>query len=960
MAKLSQSGRSLVLTTPLGPDVLAAEALEGREAISELFEFRLKLIAEKQQRVAFNRILGHPVTIQVTGGEGPSRVINGLVVRFRQLASDETFSHFEAVVAPKVWLLTQSRDCRIFQQKTVPDILKEVFDGYDVKFSLQGQYPAHNYCTQYEETDFDFASRLMEEEGIFYYFEHASDRHTLVIADESARGQKISSPSEIAFDAAAGGRRDQTRIHEFATTQEIRPAKVSLTDYSFQLADKILSAESSLTKNSSVGSTSHTLQANGATGLEWYHFPGDGAHRFDDVPPGGGDDASRLQGIYDDQKRIATLRMERFATEAIRVDGASNCPRLTPGRLFTLTSQGDGNGDYLIVAVEHSVRVGDYRSTPEGGRAYLNRFEARPAALPFRPALDTPRPRIAGPQTAVVVGSAQPSDYEISCDKYGRVKVQFFWDREGKKDLASSCWVRVSQGVAGPGFGAIQLPRIGHEVVVTFLEGDPDRPLIVGSVYNSANPPPYDLPANRAISGQRSRSKSSSSTKKTFSHMLIDDTSGSEKLHFHSENHFHQSAESSMVTLVGWGPKKSGEGGGPSGPFIATPERTGDEHPIFATPGPEPFAPTGSGSGGGWTAEPAQTEQVRGNQLETVWGLNNEFVFGGNGEAVLGYNYEGVLGLNFELVVPINAEVVLGSNSEAIIGTNLEMVYGYSATWCYGTEYTYVAEDLFEWVQGSYYEKVSGNNLVTLFGSQSNVIEFISDDAGYETFRQYYNQICALLEKPPQGSHGDHAMNQASTDLIKDSVKAFASKLSILQAQAAASPAPARYLAKIPAAQQALDAATAAATAMCNSAKEYTYGVINESGNTTITSLTDDGILTLLAKTVRIIADDVQIFGKDSVEKKVGAAVTSLGQPAEEVVEQQFQVIETLAKLYDKAKTIEKDAANAAFTANHAKMVGAVTKSAVAAGLTAAGIAIAAPVSTKYWGPSISEGPHGE
>ena len=485
MAVGARGDRPISITTPLGADVFLALGLSGREALSELFAFRLDLAAANDAQVPFESLLGQPVTVAIALSSGGNRFFGGIVRRFGQGARGARYTSYRAEVVPALWLLTRKQSSRIFQQMSVPDILKRVLAGLDVDVKLQGTYAPRNYCVQYRETDFDFASRLMEEEGIFYFFTHGADGHRLVVADSPQGHGDVPGASTVAFDPTGGGRRSaQDVIFQWEKDQELRSGLVTLRDTSFQLPGASLEAQAAILDSVAVGNVIHKLKVGINDKLENYDYPGSYAKHFDGIDPGGGEQPAELTKILADGVRIAGIRMEQEALPSLQVVGASTAPQLTSGHRFALQGHFNGDGLYVLTSVDHAARAAHASS---GELTYTNQFTCIPIGLPYRPPRKTPSPRVSGTQTAVVVG---PPGQEIFTDKYGRVKVQFFWDREGKKNQNSSCWIRVSQVGLG---GSTVIPRIGQEVVVTFEEGDPDRPLIVGSVAN-ARVPPTQLP----------------------------------------------------------------------------------------------------------------------------------------------------------------------------------------------------------------------------------------------------------------------------------------------------------------------------------------------------------------------------------------------------------------------------------------------------------------------------------
>ena len=384
--------------------------------------------------------------------------------------------NYRAEVVPWLWFLTRTSDCRIFQQKTAPEIIEQIFKdlGFsDFKAQLSGKHPKREYCVQYRETDFNFVSRLMEEEGIFYFFQHEKSKHTLVLADQ--KSAYVDCPEkQVDYPRDPGSRAIEDHLTAWEHRYEFRTGKWSQTDYNFEdhpARSAPLPAKLMMTNEST------TVDLPDAKKYEFYDFPGTYAKK-------------------DEGDGYTKLRMEEEEVEYDVVHASSNCRTFFSGGKFKVrdhvASSEKGKG-YVITSLQHSATEG-YESGDASDFKYHNNFTCIPDSVVFRPARTTPRPMIHGVQPAVVTG---PPGEEIYPDKYGRVKVQFFWDREGKRDDKSSCWVRVSQDYAGKAWGTVTIPRIGQEVLVSFLEGDPDRPIITGRVYNADQTPPYPLPSKK-------------------------------------------------------------------------------------------------------------------------------------------------------------------------------------------------------------------------------------------------------------------------------------------------------------------------------------------------------------------------------------------------------------------------------------------------------------------------------
>jgi len=534
-----QGTRPMTVSTPLGPDKLLLVGFEGTEQISGLFSFRLDLIAanSNSKDIKFDALLGQELTVSMRiQNESPQdteakvRYFRGICRRFEQGNRDLEFTSYRAEIVPPFWLTTRIAQCRIFQQMSVPDILKKVLTGLKVDYQLQGTFEKREYCVQYRETDFNFACRLMEEEGIFYFFKHTKDAHELVIANSAAANPDVPGVTKVQWNVVEGRERELRHVHEWVKRQEVRSGKFSLWDHSFQRPDENFESKKSTLGSVAVGKVTHKLQVAGNETFEIYDYPGGFAQRFDGIDKGGGEQAGELGKISPDGVRTVELRMQAETLAGLVIEGSSNCNQFTSGHKFTLEKHFDAEGRYILTSVHHVAHGGNkYRSGDDAQFVYSNSFTCIPDALPFRPQRTTPKPCVMGSQTAVVVG---PAGEEIFTDKYGRVKVQFPWDRASKADADSSCWLRVGTAWAGKQWGAIHIPRVGHEVIVQFLEGDPDAPIIIGSVYNAATMPPYTLPDEKTKSGIKSNSSIGSGG---FNEIRFEDKKGSEQVFLHAE-----------------------------------------------------------------------------------------------------------------------------------------------------------------------------------------------------------------------------------------------------------------------------------------------------------------------------------------------------------------------------------------------------------------------------------------
>lgn len=511
---LTQENKLLSIYTPLGKDVLLLAKLRGQEGLSEIFNFYIDLFSEKD-KIAFEDIIGQNVTITISLADGSYRYLNGLISRFSQEygvsmpGSGFRSSYYSATVVPWFWLLTRTSDSRIFQNLSVPDIVEQIFSekGFtDYKLNLSATYQPREYTVQYRETDYNFVSRLLEDEGICYFFSHEDGTHTMVLADSSGANEPC--PMQESANFRLSGEKHigyEDQIDSLKMVKEIQAGRYSLNDYNYEIPNNDLKV------------TSDTTHVFGPGEREMYDYPG-------------GYDKRNMGDS------LATLRMEEEEARIITLSGASDCRAFASGYRFKLhdSFQDDWNDkEYLLTRVSHEVDqsaqyfTGASAAGDEG--SYKNHFECIPHEVPFRPVRNTRKPVVDGVQTAVVVG---PSGEEIYTDDYGRVKVQFHWDREGTLDENSSCWLRVGQSMAGNGWGALFLPRVGHEVIVEFIEGDPDRPIVTGQVYHGINRPPYKLPDEKTKSTFKSNSSPDGGG---FNEIRFEDKKGEEQLFTHAE-----------------------------------------------------------------------------------------------------------------------------------------------------------------------------------------------------------------------------------------------------------------------------------------------------------------------------------------------------------------------------------------------------------------------------------------
>ncbi len=549
----TQDERKLSLTTPLGPDVLLFKGLTGEEGLSKLFEFEVLALAENKTKVAFDALLGQKVTVKMKMGldETPC-YLNGLCHRVRQGGRDDTFTSYRVGMVPDVWKLGKKAQSRIFQQKTVPEILKKVFAGFDVSWELTASYEPRDFCVQYRESDLNFACRLMEEEGIWFCFRHEDGSHTMVVGDSATVHPDVPGETKVKYEELEGGTRDEERVFAWEKTQEIRSGKVTLWDHHFELPHKHLEAEEPIIASATAGTVSHKLRVGGNDELELYDWPGEYAQRYDGVEPGGGAQPGEVQKVFQDNERTATLRMDEETFPGLVARGETNARHLRSGHRFNLEKHYNADGGWVVLeATYEALQTADYRSGNDR-ISFVSSFTCIPEGVRFRPPRTTAKPVIAGTQSAVVVG---PKGEEIFTDKYGRVKVQFHWDRDGKNDEKSSCWIRVAQPVAGRRWGGSFWPRVGQEVVVAFEEGDPDQPIVVGVVYNSDQLPPYlgDGPDGKHRNDNELMGVKSNTSLggKGFNEWRFDDTKGKEQVFVHAERNLDTRVKSASMESVG-------------------------------------------------------------------------------------------------------------------------------------------------------------------------------------------------------------------------------------------------------------------------------------------------------------------------------------------------------------------------------------------------------------------------
>jgi len=513
----TQQNREIEIITPLGADVLLLREVTVTEELGRLFSINVEM--GSTQDISFEKLLGQNVSIRLNLAQG-KRFFNGFVTSISQGVSEGRFARYYATIHPWLWFLTRTSDCRIFQNKTVPDIIKEILQEHgfsDIVNRLKGSYRTWDYCVQYRETDFNFISRLMEQEGIYYFFMHEPGKHTLYLADDMASHDKMADCYNISYyppDQAVI--REDECISGWNITKQLQTGTYCLNEYDFEHPKADLNVNSNVVRNHSKAD------------LEVYDYPGEYVKSSDG-------------------SHYAKIRIQELHSQYERMQGHGNVRGLMCGGLFKLNlfPRSDQNREYLVTSVTHRIRIDSFESTASSsGNQYSNSFSVIESNVPYRIARLTPKPFVQGPQTAVVVG---PSGEEIYTDKYGRVKVQFHWDRVGERNENSSCWIRVSNPWAGKGWGSVSIPRIGQEVIVDFLEGDPDQPIITGRVYNADQMPPYELPGSGMVSGMKSSTTPGGGG---YNEISTNDTKGKEKITIHGQYDMNTTVQHDQTNTV--------------------------------------------------------------------------------------------------------------------------------------------------------------------------------------------------------------------------------------------------------------------------------------------------------------------------------------------------------------------------------------------------------------------------
>lgn len=564
----SLGGRRIRIWTKPGADTFQLVSFRGREGLSKLYKFDLNLRCDSNTSVRFDDLVGQNVCVEIelpnpsweslaasgTLPELASRRFCGIVSSITRGRTDDLYHHFRAAMVPRYWLSTLGTNFRAFHNSNSQEIASQILPSLPIRWELANPIPNRNYCVQYGESDYAFISRLFEEDGLFFYFEHnyegqakdAVDRcERMVVTDTVERLGPLQPQEAFEFDSVGGGNRSAMRIRKWSVHQKMTASGVDAWDRHFQLPNDPVRSSDSVRANVEISGETISLQPSDSTNVD-IHYPALFASRFDDVSATGSRQVQDLAQIYAEAERDARLRSERLACKAVRVTGTSDVALLTPGFLFKQRIGLRTSEPYYVIDVFHDAELSN---SPRSGSdvpplRYRNRFSCLPKTVAYRPARKHHRPRIDGLVPATVVNDPAVTGDQVCVDRYGRVKVQFPWQQEGIP--TPSCWIRVSQLWAGNRWGSFFWPRVGHEVLIAFEHGDPDRPVVVGSVYNSTNMPPLNLPANKLSGGIHSCTHHGNPLQ-NYSAVVFHDQPEKEFLQLHSETHESVTSETASL-----------------------------------------------------------------------------------------------------------------------------------------------------------------------------------------------------------------------------------------------------------------------------------------------------------------------------------------------------------------------------------------------------------------------------
>jgi type VI secretion system secreted protein VgrG len=535
---LGQELRIGSLSTPLGKDVFVLMKFKASEGLSQHFEFGIEAAsAKKLSDSDFNGAIGQNCSVTIKTHENRERVFNGVLITAQSLGKRHELYYYNLTLGPWLWFLAHRSNSQIFTNKDARDIVKEIFkDAGCTDFEdrcKRNDYPKHEYCVQYRETDLAFASRIMEREGIYYFFKHTADKHILVMADEKLSHDPVPGAESLPFLQVIGEHApSRQHIHDWVAERRFRSGKFTLNEYDM------------LQPNAQLLATSQASEGYTRSTLEMYDAPG--------KYPRIGTEENKKR---DEGETLAKIKLQAEQALDYRRYAAGDAPCLFPGGLVKLTDHPDEahNTEYLVVAASHAFDQQQARSGTAPGRGYYGHYELLRSDRPFRAPLVTPKPLVHGPQTAKVVRDKKsPADEEIDVDRHGRVLLHFHWDRPKKEQPRR---VRVAQMWSGKKWGWQFIPRVGQEVVVEFLEGDPDRPLVTGTVYNKDYQYPYTLPDDKTQSGVKSESTKKGVGK--YNELMFEDKCNEEFIRMHAEKDLKVIVKNDQTTTIGNSEKRT-------------------------------------------------------------------------------------------------------------------------------------------------------------------------------------------------------------------------------------------------------------------------------------------------------------------------------------------------------------------------------------------------------------------
>jgi type VI secretion system secreted protein VgrG len=664
------------LTTPLSPGDLVFASLSHSSRLSTLEQGELALLSARAD-IDPNKLLGKPMSLAIELRDGAKRHVHGYVTRFAAGMHKGRQFGWQATIKPWLWFLTRTADCRIFQDMTVPDIVEAVFKDHaaiaDFEFKLVKSYRRRVYCVQYRESDFNFVARLLEDEGIYWYFVHGPSGHKLMLVDDAGSHDDVEGQTVFPhYESPGQAPPDSEYVSHWRFAHEVQAGKSVLASYDFERPTTEL-----------LVNTEHARSHDQAD-LEMFDWQGEWVQRADG-------------------QHLADVRIDEMQCRWQRCSASSNAHTLATGQCFELDghTRADQNQKYLLTQVQLSAFDAAGESGGSAGEVKCS-FSAQPATQQFRPPRQTPKPFVQGPQTAVVTG---PGGEEIFTDKYGRVKVRFHWDRNGDKKEKSSCWVRVSTPWAGKSFGFVQIPRIGQEVVVDFLEGDPDQPLITGRVYNAENMPPWELPANATQSGVLTRS-SKGGAYGNANAIRFEDKKGSEQLWIHAEKNQDIEVENDETHWVGHDRTKT----------VDHDETVQVKHDRTETVGNNETITIGVDRTE--TVGRNETITIGANRSKTV-GASEYCTIGGSLTETVAVNYAETVGAAMEITVGAAMAITVGAAmAETVGGAKSENVGGPKAETIGGNKAVDVGGDLTEAVGKSATVEIGKDHNLKVAGQQ--------------------------------------------------------------------------------------------------------------------------------------------------------------------------------------------------------------------------------------------------